>query len=114
MRMALAACSGEVRAYMGDANGKFDTPRQDFTIRSNAQSHTIQFVDAAAKQPDWVEIQTLTLLETDDDSATGQWTRAVNNRDLPASAGNRVFFEHGIGNFKRVSTECDKSMVHPF
>lgn len=111
MRIALAVCPDAVRAYLEGAKGKFQTPQVDFIVNSGAQSHLIHFIDAE-KQPGWVEIQTLTLLEIDGDSAVGKWTRSVNNRDRGPADGNRVFFEHGDGKFKRISTECDRSMVN--
>lgn len=112
-QLAVAACSGQARVWMMNEDGNFSGPRRDFRIRSNAQSHTIQFVDAAAKQPDWVEIQTYTLLEIDGKSAVLQWARAVNNRDLPANDANRTILEYGVGKLQRTKEECSNPPLYP-
>lgn len=111
IQLALAACSGEVRVWTQRPDGTFGSPLHGYLIDSNVQSHAIHFVDAAEKQPDWVEIQTFTMLEIDDNRAVIQWTRAVNNRDLPATDRIRTFFYHGIGKLKRISTVCQPSAV---
>ncbi|RZL35399.1 MAG: hypothetical protein EOP35_14230 [Rubrivivax sp.] len=107
--LLIAACKGTASVWAQDQEkpNRYSAISLHMAIRSEADTHVLSFINAARKQPDWVEIHTYSLLEVTADNARVQWTRAVNNRDLDPSHGNRTFFHHGTGEFKRTQTTCD-------
>jgi hypothetical protein len=111
--IAVAACAGQVRIWLRDEDGNYSGPRRNFQVRSNLQSYSIQFIDTAAVQPDWIEIQTYTLLEVDGTSAALQWSRAVNNRDLAPQDANRTLFDYGVGKLKKTRETCSNPPLTP-
>jgi hypothetical protein len=111
--LAVAACGGQVRIWLMDENGNYRGPRKDFQVRSSLQSYSIQFIDKATVQPDWIEIQTYTLLELNGVSAAVQWSRSVNNRDLAPDDANRTIFEYGVGTLKKTRETCSSPPLTP-
>ncbi|MYM97562.1 hypothetical protein [Duganella vulcania] len=109
--LLIASCKGVVRIWAGDGNGAYSKLGSNYVIHSSPDSHLIYFLDAAPKQPDWVEIQTYSLLEIDSETAVLQWSRAVNNRDLARSDDGRYFFSQGTTRLRHVSQACDERLV---
>lgn len=111
--MAIAICAGEARIWLKQDDGNYLGPKRDFELHSGLQSYSIQFIDAAPAQPEWVEIQTYILLEKDEDHAAIQWSRAVNNRGLAASDTNRTILEYGSGTLHRTRKTCSNPPLAP-
>lgn len=111
---AIGVCGGKMRHWYKDEKGEWFSPDVQWTIRSGPDSHTMQYIDQHVKQPDWVEIQSFTLLEIDDKTAAVQWSRAVNNRDLAVGQADRTFFYYGAGTFKRIRTGCATPPHFPY
>jgi hypothetical protein len=110
--IVVAACDDEVRIWSNGGDGTYRTPPVKFQVDSYLGSHVISFKDeAGGSQLDWVEIQSLLLVETSSTRAHFQWTRAVSNRDLDADHSNRTFFEQGTGEFEHVGFECRKDQI---
>lgn len=108
--LLIAACNGEVSiwAQNREDSNRYEPVSLRTTVQSGADTHVFSFIDAARKQPDWVEIHTYSMLEVSAGIARVQWTRAVNNRDLDPGHGNRTFFHYGTGEFNRTKTTCDR------
>lgn len=109
--LLIASCNGVVRIWAGDGDGAYRKLGNNYVIHSYPDSHLIYFLDAAPKQPDWVEIQTYSLLEIDSETAVLQWSRAVNNRDVAKSDEGRYFFSQGTTRLRHVSQTCDGRLV---
>ncbi len=111
--IAIATCDGRARRWIKNEQGEWRSNETEWTISSGPDSHTLQFVEQFERQPDWVEIQTITLLEMNDELATVQWSRAVNNRDLANDNSNRSFFGYGTGTLKRIRVGCTNPPLNP-
>lgn len=110
--IVVAACQNEVRFWSNGGDGTYRSPEVKFHLNSYLGSHTISFKqEAGTLQPDWVETQTLLLVETSATRANFQWTRAVSNRDLEEGKPNRTFFEHGTGKLEHTSIVCQKGEI---
>lgn len=109
--LLIASCNSVVGFWAGDGHGTYRKLGEKYVIHSYPDSHLIYFLDAAPKQPDWVEIQTYSIFEIDKETAVLQWSRAVNNRDLAKSENNRYFFSQGTTQLRRMSQICDSHLV---
>jgi hypothetical protein len=111
-RMLLATCDGAMQVWSLSEEGKIQSYRAELTRSSKEDSHLLYFVEAALKQPDWVEIQTYSLVLISADKALLLWTRTVSNRDVSDSDSERFFYGHGTAQLKRIDQECHKELVH--
>jgi uncharacterized protein YceK len=109
--LLIASCNGIVRIWASTDDGKYHKLGEKYVVRSYPDSHLIYFLDAEPKQPDWVEIQSYTLLEIGSDRAILQWTRAVNNRDVDVTKKNRYFLSQGIAELRRSNRSCVAQLV---
>ncbi len=113
-KIAVAACGGDVRVWYQRNDGLYDTPKPKFGVESRLGSHLLRFVDSEdAKDPSWVETQTLLLIAMPTDEFRVHWSRGVSNRLEEPNAGDRFVFEHGIGSIARVGNQCEPDGVHP-
>lgn len=108
--MVLYACGKDVRYYLRNSvTGGFESPLPPLAIESRHGIHHLRYVDwNRGKANDWVETQSLDVVELDERHARAWWSRTVNNRDLPVGHVNRTIREHGSANFKRHSTGCPR------
>lgn len=109
--LLIASCQGVVRLWASEEDGTVRKLGNQYVVHSFPDSHLIYFLDAEPKQPDWVEIQSYSLLEIDQKTAVLQWSRAVNNRDVAKYEKNRYFFTHGTTELHRVKQSCDGRLV---
>lgn len=108
--MVLYACGQDVRYYLRNTvTGGFESPAPPLAIESRHGVHHLRYIDwNRQKANDWVETQSLELVETDARHARAWWSRTVSNRDLPAGHANRTIREHGSVSFKRHSADCPR------
>lgn len=108
--MVLYACGKDVRYYLRNAvTGGFESPLPALEVASRQGIHHLRYTDwNRAKADDWVETQSLDVVELDGRHARAWWSRTVSNRDLPAGHARRVVREHGSASFKRHSTDCPR------
>lgn len=109
--LVIASCDGSVQVWDGDRNGKGRPVGKNYVTVAGLETHLFYFIQSDPAQPGWVEIQAYSLLQTDSETAQVQWSRSVNNRDLPPEHANRYFFNHGIAHMKQVSKTCDRGLV---
>jgi hypothetical protein len=111
----LAACGGEARVWLGDENGRFETPRVPFRVESSNGIHLLSFVDSSnPNNPSWEESQTWSVTELDKQQVQVKWNRVVNNfGDLSHDHAKRTFQQEAFGILKRTSNVCVPEKVNP-
>jgi len=107
-KLVLAICGSVLRVLTADDQGKLTLQKSGFTTISNLDSHLFYFVRAAAKQPDWVEIQTYSFVQLSESVAHIHWSRSVSNRDAGPSEPDRFFVANGSGKFHKGTSSCPK------
>lgn len=108
----VSICSGEARLWHKDGEN-YTSMTAVFQTDSTRGSHLMHAVQESDEQPGWVEIQTMLIVEIDRQTARAQWTRGVSNTELSSDKPNRTFFQHGIGDIRRIDHACNMKRVRP-
>ena len=104
--VVLANCNGEPRFFwrQGDA---YSRSTATYRYASSHSTHMLYFiVQAGEADPQWVETQSWALIEVPGEELKLSWSRSVNNRLSDASDPGRAFTQVGIGQLRKVSSDC--------
>lgn len=109
-KVLMAACAGEVRFLLAE-NDRYSTLGVQYQRHSLPKSHLVYMMDAEGPKPGWVEFHTYALFEINPELVRAQWTRGVNNLEKSETEAGRTYFSHGVIDFKRTATTCDRRFV---
>ena len=113
----VTVCDGKGIFWSRRADGTFRAAAQagGFINHSNLENHLIYLEnhdEESQTNPDWIETQTMLLIELNAGSLRAQWSRGVSNPLLSEADLNRAFFWAGVGTLTQVARECPRDMMN--
>jgi hypothetical protein len=109
----VTVCDGEgIFFKMGDRG--YAIPSVNYKNDSYFGSHLIYFQNAEKSNevnPDWVEMQSMLLVEVDSNLLRVQWSRSVNNPKIDKTEKDSNVFVNGVGSLKRTANNCSDEII---
>lgn len=105
----ITSCKNEKKFWMQGEDGEFHSKLVEYKINSYFGNHLIFYQnrsDDLLSPPEWVETQSMLLMELDAKTLRAQWSRSVSNPQLSSTDKERDFFKSGVGTLERTSNSC--------
>ncbi|HEX7988298.1 MAG TPA: hypothetical protein VF616_32630 [Duganella sp.] len=105
----VTSCKSEKKFWIKGDDGIFHAKIVKYENNSYFGNHLIYYQnhsDGIENPPEWVETQSILLMEIDQKTLRAQWSRSVSNPQLPPGDKERDFFLSGIGTLERISDLC--------